>query len=707
MNNLLGSAYNALGNHEKAIQIYSKVLSNNHSQPEIFTNRGNAYEASGNKQLALQDYNTALQLDPRLYSALINRGNLLHKQGNLEDSVKDYLTSVKLKQNPINAYFGLGCVYMEKEDFRKALTYFNKIISLEPSHIDALINRAYCFRCLHDLNSALESYRQALDINPDSLISICGMAEAFSDLKDFDSALEQFKNALELNPDYPRALNGLGKIKIDMGLYVEATSILERAIELEPQFTFALTNLGTALTSTKRYGEAISVFKRAIKADHKLAEPHNNLGHVYWLSGQYSVAIDCFTEAIKRNKKYAEAYSNRGNALQSLGCLNEAVSDYEKAISLKENYTSSFSNMLTTLNYSTTVTQSFALKKAKDYGRLVTRLSKPLKSPSKVSQGHERVRVGIVSADLRNHPVGYFVESVFRELESISIYIYQNRTDKDELTDRIEPLCTSWQSIHAISDYEAAKKIRSDDIDILIDLSGHTAGNRLPLFAYKAAPIQISWLGYFATTGVPQIDYLIGDHHMNPPHLDRNFTEKVVRLKNTRWCFTPPPNAPDIESTSTEARADSTFGCFNNLTKLNDEVFELWSSIVNSTPGSLLLLKNSQFREAKNISTVHRRLLEIGIKETQLILEGPAPRHDYLKSYNQVDLALDPFPFTGGATSVEGLWMGVPFVTLEGDSMVGRQGVSILKNAGLRNSLPNPRKIMSKKQYRWHSTKKD
>ena len=209
----------------------------------------------------------------------------------------------------------------------------------------------------------------------------------------------------------------------------------------------------------------------------------------------------------------------------------------------------------------------------------------------------------------------------------------------------------------------------------------------MPLFAYKAAPIQISWLGYFATTGVPQIDYLIGDHHMNPPHLDQNFTEKVVRLKNTRWCFTPPPNAPDIESTTTEARADNTIGCFNNLTKLNDEVFELWSSIVNSTPGSLLLLKNSQFREAKNISTVHRRLLEIGIKETQLILEGPAPRHDYLKSYNQVDLALDPFPFTGGATSVEGLWMGVPFVTLEGDSMVGRQGVSILKNAGLEEFI--------------------
>ena len=161
VNNLLGSAYNALGNHENAVyRFIQKSFSKNHSQPEIFTNRGNALEASGNKQLALQDYNTALQLDPRLYSALINRGNLLHKQGNLEDSVKDYLTSVKLKQNPINAYFGLGCVYMEKEDFRKALTYFNKIISLEPSHIDALINRAYCFRCLHDLNSAVESYKQ-------------------------------------------------------------------------------------------------------------------------------------------------------------------------------------------------------------------------------------------------------------------------------------------------------------------------------------------------------------------------------------------------------------------------------------------------------------------------------------------------------------------------------------------------------------------
>lgn len=240
-----------------------------------------------------------------------------------------------------------------------------------------------------------------------------------------------------------------------------------------------------------------------------------------------------------------------------------------------------------------------------------------------------------------------------------------------------------WKSIYGQNDEAAANLIYTDGIHVLIDLSGHTANNRLPMFGYKPSPVQASWLGYFATTGLNEMDYLIGDPYVTPPKDDDQFTEKVWRLPKTRWCFTP-PNV-DIEVSVPPALNNDyvTFGCFNNLTKVNDKVVELWAKVLNAIPNSRLLLKAKQFRDQLARDSTIQRFAAQGINSKRISLERWEDRQKYFEAYNKIDITLDPFPFTGGTTSVESLWMGVPLVTLAGGSLISRQGVGVLMNAGL------------------------
>jgi predicted O-linked N-acetylglucosamine transferase (SPINDLY family) len=296
--------------------------------------------------------------------------------------------------------------------------------------------------------------------------------------------------------------------------------------------------------------------------------------------------------------------------------------------------------------------------------------------------------VGLVSGDLRAHPVGYFLEGVMAALASgaagrLEFFAYPSHFCADVLTERIKACCHGWHSAVGLSDERLARRIRDDGIDILIDLAGHTAHNRLPMFAWKPAPVQVSWLGYFATTGVAAMDYLIADPWTLPEAENGNFTETVWRLPETRLCFTPPDIDIEIAPLAALGRGHITFGCFNNLTKVNQAVVALWARVVEAVPDSRLFLKASQLQEPSMRESMAERFSALGVAEERLILEGASSRAEYLAAYRHVDIALDPFPFVGGTTSAESLWMGVPVLTLAGEHLVSRQGVGLLANAGL------------------------
>ena len=265
----------------------------------------------------------------------------------------------------------------------------------------------------------------------------------------------------------------------------------------------------------------------------------------------------------------------------------------------------------------------------------------------------------------------------------VELFAYPTNLLEDELTLRIKPHFAAWQPLSSISNESAANLIHGDGIRILIDLSGHTAGNRLPIFAWKPAPVQITWLGYFASTGVAEIDYILGDPYVTPAEEADHFIEKIWQLPESYLCFTEPDIALEVMPLPALSLGTITFGCFNNLLKMTDEVVSLRAKILNATPGSKLFLKDTRLQYDSVRNKVLSRFAVHGIVADQLILEGPSPRAEYLACYNRVDIALSPHPYGGGTTSAEGLWMGVPVLTKRGDYFLSHLGESIAHNTGL------------------------
>ena len=290
-----------------------------------------------------------------------------------------------------------------------------------------------------------------------------------------------------------------------------------------------------------------------------------------------------------------------------------------------------------------------------------------------------------MSGDLRNHPVGFFLESVLAQINPSRIELIAYPTDHrtDELTARIKPYFSVWKSLVGLNDEAAARLIHADGVHILIDLAGPTAHNRLPVFARKPAPVQATWLGYLATTGVAEMDYLLGDHQATPPENDGHFSEKVWRLPEVWACLTPPDAALEVSQLPALSAGCITFGCFNNLSKMNDAVVALWARVLQAVPASRLFLKTKKLDDPAVCEPPLQRFTAKGIESGRLMREGSSPRAELLAAYNRVDIALDPFPYGGGTTSFEVLWMAVPIITRKGDRFLSRCGQSLAFNADL------------------------
>ncbi len=509
--------------------------------------------------------------------------------------------------------------------------------------------------------------------------------------ENFYGAERAYKKAIKINPNFAEAHNNLGNIMLDRGKFKEAENSYRETLHLFPNNPMVLSNIGNALQRQEKNNEAIVWLNKAIASDSNYADAYYNRGNAFKELGLPREAISDYNIAIKINPNLAQAYINRGNIEKDLGQVEEAITSYKTAVQLNPHLTKAHNNLLLTINYSTYLSTNHAVTIARTFGKLVTESVQRTFSSYKFISSPKKLRIGFVSGDLCNHPVGYFLESVLQNLNTsnLELYAYPTTLKTDKLSKRIEPLFSMWKPIYGKNDSDAANLIHSDGIHILFDLSGHTAHNRLPMFGWKPAPIQVSWLGYFATTGLNEIDYILGDRHVTPPEHDSHFTEKIWRLPETRWCFTTPDINIDVTEPPALQNGYITFGCFNQLFKMNNSVVELWSKALHAVPNSRLLLKAKPFDDQLIRKNVIKRFTDHGISDERIILEESENREQYFAAYNRIDIALDPFPFTGGTTSVEGLWMGVPVLTLAGDSLVSRQGVGILINAGMEEWVAN------------------
>jgi protein O-GlcNAc transferase len=299
----------------------------------------------------------------------------------------------------------------------------------------------------------------------------------------------------------------------------------------------------------------------------------------------------------------------------------------------------------------------------------------------------QSLRIGLVSGDLRDHPVGHFLEGLLRQIDRsrLEITAYDTQDKSDALTERMRPCCSTWTSLYGKSDEAAARQIRDDGIHVLIDLSGHTAHNRLAVFARKPAPVQVSWLGYFATTGVAEIDSLLADDVGVPRTHQDQFTEQIWYLPESRLCFTPPREAPAVSLLPAQTNGYITFGCFQNLAKIGDAVLTAWSRVLATLPHAVLRIQNKPLGDAPTRQMFMDRLRLHGIDPSRVALLAHVPRKEYLEAHAEVDFLLDTFPYPGGTTTCEALWMGVPTLTLAGGTLLARQGASLLTAAGLED----------------------
>lgn len=460
---------------------------------------------------------------------------------------------------------------------------------------------------------------------------------------------------------------------------------LRRTAELFPGDVTVHNNLGNALKDCNQPKEAAASYRRALEIKPNFAGTNYNLGILQQELGQVNEALACCRRELKLDPYSAQAHNLLGNILNDLGQLDEALASYRRALKLNPDYAEARGNVLLSLNYSSKYSLEDCLEEACQYGRVVAKLAKARFAAWQCENEPKRLRVGIISGDLREHSVGHFLEGLLSHIDStrIELIAYPTHYKEDELTARIRPYFSSWMSLVGKSDEVAARLIHADGVHVLLDLAGHTDKNRLPIFAWKPAPVQAMWLGYFATTGVAEMDYILGDKWTLPDGEEYHFVEKGWRLSGAHWCMTPPKEDIKVEELPALRNQSITFGTLNNLAKMNDRVVACWARILNEIPNSRLYLNRSNLRDDALRKSIIERYAAHGIAENRLILEATAGRVAALNSYNRIDIALDPFPYPGGTTSYEALWMGVPILTMRGSNYISHLGESIMHNAGL------------------------
>ncbi|ACM19013.1 TPR domain protein [Geotalea daltonii FRC-32] len=533
---------------------------------------------------------------------------------------------------------------------------------------------------------AEELLEQVLAESPEHLDALLSLGVILAHRGDTTRAETCFRQIVAHTP-HAQGFFHLANLLCNQGKTADAETLYRQALTLEPGFSQALNNLGSLCRNQGRLEEAAGYFRQALALDPDYLTAKVNLGIVLRLLLSFSDAAALFEEIIEAHPECAAAYFNLGNTLLSMGDAEAAVTAYRKALSCEPDNMGAFDNLLIAMAFSPTVDASQLYD---EHRRFTTKFATPLKNQIKLhgnrADPNRRLKIGYVSADFRLHAVAYFIEPVLAAhgRENFEIHCYANVGTPDRITDHTMSLADQWRNIYGMSDAMVAELIREDGIDILVDLAGHTSGHRLLVFARKPAPIQVEFIGYPNTSGLDTIDYLITDEITSPEKLPQLFSEEPLRLPETRYCFSPVIATPEVSILPMQQNGSITLGCFNNVAKINQRVITLWAKILHTLRDSRLLLKNRLFDDPGCARTFQDRFTHAGIDPGRIMLRGHSSHMETLREYSLVDIALDTFPFPGGTTTCEALWMGVPVVAMSGVTFAERQAISLLANAGHR-----------------------
>ncbi len=682
---LLGVIANQVGQHALAAETIGRAIAVQPNAAVFHVNLGEAHRQLGRFDEAIASLRRALVLDPRLSEAHNNLGIALQATGALDEAIVSFVQAVALQPGYAEAHNNLGNVQRAAGRLDMALESYDRALALRPDDPAVLTHRGRTLLALGRAADAAASFQRALTLNPNAVDAIVGLGDALQRLGALDDAIACYDTALQATPDDAGLHSNRGAALLARGRHAEATAGLQRAIALAPDDAGAHNNLGNALQGSGRLDDAVEHYERALALRPDFADAAANLGNALVLRGEIAAALVQFERALALRPDDADILNSRGRALVEQGRLDDARASFSAALARDPARAAIHSNLLFLANYDPALSEDALLAAHRAFGAQVAAAAPPPAPHANSRDPARRLRIGYVSADLARHPVGWFLRPVLANhaAAAVETVCYAGRAVEDDVTAQLRAAAGTWRSTVAVDDAALAAQIRADGIDILVDLAGHTAGNRLPVFARKPAPVQASWIGYFATTGVAAIDCALLDAATVPEGAERWFTEAVVRLPIGRLCYGAPAHAPAVAPPPAATRGHVTFVSFNNLTKVTPAVIALWARVLDAVHGAHLVLKWRSLADAAERARLHAGFAAHGIAPERLLLRGHSAHAQMLAEYGDVDIALDPFPFCGGLTSAEALWMGVPIVTLPGARPVSRQTLAFLTQIGL------------------------
>jgi predicted O-linked N-acetylglucosamine transferase (SPINDLY family) len=652
---------------------------------------GVALRQQGKIDQAVEAYRQSVAINPAYAEAHYNLGNALFGQNKLEEAVTAYRDAIRGKPDHAGAYCNLGIALKGLNKLDEAVAAYLNAVKIRPDHAEAHSNLGNVLQIQGKFDESVAAYRQAIAIKPDNAEALFNLGNALLANGEFELAVPAYRRAAALKPGHAETHYNLGNALKKLGKNADATAAFLAAIDIRPDYTEAYSNLGNALVDVGQLDEAISVYRQAIGISPDAPEVHYNLGNALKDRASLEDAATSYRRAIELRPTYAEAFGNLGIVLMAQGKLDQAVAAYSTAIDIKPDFAEVYSNLLFSLNYREQETQSelFALHRRWNdrFGRLPNSFFQNECDPAR------RLRIGYVSPDFREHSVAYYFEPLLsaHNRQTVEIFCYADVLRPDAVTARLQSLAEHWRPAAGLSDDELTNCIEADRIDILVDLAGHTAHNRLQIFARKPAPIQVTWLGYPNTTGLQSIDYRFVDKVTDPPgQADEWSSEKLLRLEGCFLCYGAPADAPKLVAPPCLDSGPVTFGSFNNPAKISLAVCDTWAKLLTCLPDARLLLKGKPFADPATRDLFTSRMAERGVEPERLeLVAWVAGRAAHLELYNRIDIALDPFPYNGTTTTCEALWMGVPAVTLCGNRHAGRVGASLLHQIGQTECVAN------------------
>jgi len=686
--NNLGNALKNLGKLGESVASYHKALAIKPNDVALHNNLGNALKGLGMLDEAVASYHKALAIKPDHAKAHNNLGTVLQDLGKLDEAVARFHQALAIEPNFFEALNNLGLALTGLGKLDEAAACFHKALTIEPDDAAVHNNFGNALRGLGKADDAVASYRKALAIEPDDAAAQNNLGLALMDLGKLDEAVACYRKVLAIRPDDAAAHNNLGNALKNLGKADEAVASYRKALAIEPHDTAVHNNLGTALKDLGKVDEAVASYRRALAIKPNDAAAHNNLGNSLKGLGKLDDAIASYRKALATKPDDAMAHNNLGSALKDLGMLDEAVASFHQALAIEPDYTEAHSNLVFCMNYGERYSQQDIFAESRRWEAAHAAPSAVRKVSHTCDRDPERrLRIGYVSPDFRIHSVAYFLDPLIggHDRRRFEVFCYAQVANPDDVTQRFRGLADGWCSTVGMTAPAMAERVRADKIDILVDLAGHTANNRLLAFAELAAPVQVSYLGYPNTTGLSAMGYRLTDDIADPegPGGDLH-SETLMRLPNGFLCFAPDVEAPAIAEPPALANGFVTFGSFNNLSKVTPATVAAWARILEGVPESRLLLKSRSLANEGTQQRYRALFAERGVDGKRLEFHARiASKSGHLGAYGRVDIGLDTFPYNGTTTTCEALWMGVPVVTFRGDRHASRVGASILTRVGL------------------------